>query len=73
MKMLSWLKSLFDPADAALGDGEASGSGITDATCDSDTPIGPKRVVTRDMDLSPGRRVAYRAGSVGWITTYIDE
>eukprot|EP00959_Pyramimonas_sp_CCMP1952_P321358 6724729-Pyramimonas_sp.AAC.1 len=50
-----------DPTEAALGDGEAGDSGITDATCDADTPIDPNHVVTRDMDLSPGRRIAYRA------------
>eukprot|EP00959_Pyramimonas_sp_CCMP1952_P129508 2708213-Pyramimonas_sp.AAC.1 len=58
-----------DPTDAALGDGGASDSGITGATCDSDTPIDPRHVVTGDMDLSPDRRVVYRAEGVGWVTT----
>eukprot|EP00959_Pyramimonas_sp_CCMP1952_P365915 7663688-Pyramimonas_sp.AAC.1 len=62
-----------DPTEAALDDGESSDSGITDITCETDTPIKPDYAVTRDMEFSPGRRIAYRAPGVGWIIAYIAE
>eukprot|EP00959_Pyramimonas_sp_CCMP1952_P418893 8775063-Pyramimonas_sp.AAC.1 len=58
------------PTGAALGDGEASDSGIAGATCDADTPIDLNHVVTRDTLLSPSRRIAYRAEGASWIATY---
>eukprot|EP00959_Pyramimonas_sp_CCMP1952_P324599 6794394-Pyramimonas_sp.AAC.1 len=62
-----------DPAEAALGDGESIDSGITDVTCDADTPIDSGCVVTRDKGLSPDRRIAYRAQGARWITARIVE
>eukprot|EP00959_Pyramimonas_sp_CCMP1952_P152614 3193272-Pyramimonas_sp.AAC.1 len=48
-------------------------STVTDVTFDTDTPMNPMDITTEDMDLSPGRKVAYRAGSVGWVKSIIDE
>eukprot|EP00959_Pyramimonas_sp_CCMP1952_P399011 8361133-Pyramimonas_sp.AAC.1 len=53
-----------DPTGAARDDGEPIDSGITDVTCDADTPVDPECV------LSPGRRIACRVQSIGWITTH---
>eukprot|EP00959_Pyramimonas_sp_CCMP1952_P284393 5944955-Pyramimonas_sp.AAC.1 len=44
---------------------------VTGVTCETDTPIGPGYIATKDMDLSPKRWVVYRAGSVGWVKTRI--
>eukprot|EP00959_Pyramimonas_sp_CCMP1952_P268983 5624140-Pyramimonas_sp.AAC.1 len=60
-----------DPTCAAPGGGGPSDSGITDITCDTDTPVDPEDAATRDMDRSPGRRIVYRAQSIGWIKTRI--
>eukprot|EP00959_Pyramimonas_sp_CCMP1952_P201320 4210093-Pyramimonas_sp.AAC.1 len=38
---------------------------------DADAPIDPEGAVTRDMDLSPGRHIVYRAQFIGWIKTRI--
>eukprot|EP00959_Pyramimonas_sp_CCMP1952_P323929 6779435-Pyramimonas_sp.AAC.1 len=59
------------PTEAAFGDGESSDSGVADITCGADTPIDPNYVITRDMELSPGRWIARRAHGVGCITTYV--
>eukprot|EP00959_Pyramimonas_sp_CCMP1952_P136117 2847899-Pyramimonas_sp.AAC.1 len=66
-----------DPAEAAPA-GYASEysdahSTVTGVTYDADTPIAPRCVVTEEMDLSPKRRVAYRAGSAGWVKTMVDQ
>eukprot|EP00959_Pyramimonas_sp_CCMP1952_P288621 6035573-Pyramimonas_sp.AAC.1 len=44
-------------------------STVTDATCETDAPIG--HVFTKYMDLSNRRWVVYRVGSVGWVKTRI--
>eukprot|EP00959_Pyramimonas_sp_CCMP1952_P309888 6484668-Pyramimonas_sp.AAC.1 len=41
-------------------------SAVMGATYETDAPL-----VTKDMDLSPGRRVVHCAGSVGWVKTII--
>eukprot|EP00959_Pyramimonas_sp_CCMP1952_P077605 1622246-Pyramimonas_sp.AAC.1 len=66
-----------DPAAAALA-GPASDysdalSIVTGVTCDADTPAGPRYIVTKDMDLSPKSKVAYRGGPVGWLKATIDK
>eukprot|EP00959_Pyramimonas_sp_CCMP1952_P371786 7785217-Pyramimonas_sp.AAC.1 len=43
----------------------------TDVACDTDAPIGPRYVVTEEMDLSTERWDVYRAGSVGWVKARI--
>eukprot|EP00959_Pyramimonas_sp_CCMP1952_P414783 8690419-Pyramimonas_sp.AAC.1 len=62
-----------DPRDAAPEGYESSNSGAADAACQTDTPIDPDYVVTRDMDLCPARRIVYRAGTIGWMKTNIVE
>eukprot|EP00959_Pyramimonas_sp_CCMP1952_P374688 7847351-Pyramimonas_sp.AAC.1 len=62
-----------DPTDAAPA-GYASGDSIaTDVTYETDTPIDPEYTVAADMDLSPGRRIAYRAEGASWIKTSIEQ
>eukprot|EP00959_Pyramimonas_sp_CCMP1952_P369097 7731354-Pyramimonas_sp.AAC.1 len=60
-----------DPTGAAPGGCESSNSGDTGVACRySDRP---DYVVTRDMDLSPGRLIVCRAEAIGWIKTSIIE
>eukprot|EP00959_Pyramimonas_sp_CCMP1952_P033254 697774-Pyramimonas_sp.AAC.2 len=54
-----------DPTDAAPEGYESSTSGITDVACQTDTSTDPNYFVTEDVGLSPGRRIAHRARSVG--------
>eukprot|EP00959_Pyramimonas_sp_CCMP1952_P404534 8478293-Pyramimonas_sp.AAC.1 len=62
-----------DPADAAPA-GYASGDSIaTCVACKTGAPIVPRCVVTEAIDLSPGRRIAYRAEGVGWLKTSIEK
>eukprot|EP00959_Pyramimonas_sp_CCMP1952_P290133 6068562-Pyramimonas_sp.AAC.1 len=62
-----------DPAEDAL-EGCASGDSIvTDVAYETDTPVDPEDVATAGMDLSHGRRVAYRAGGAGWMKTIIEQ
>eukprot|EP00959_Pyramimonas_sp_CCMP1952_P327993 6866697-Pyramimonas_sp.AAC.1 len=63
-----------DPAAAApAGHGSEYSDALstaTDVTYDADTPLDLMDIATEDMDLSPGRKVAYRVGSV---KTTVDE
>eukprot|EP00959_Pyramimonas_sp_CCMP1952_P347774 7284870-Pyramimonas_sp.AAC.1 len=62
-----------DATDAAPAGYETSNAGDTGAARRTDTPIDPDYVATRDLDLSPGRRIVYRAETIGWIKTSIVE
>eukprot|EP00959_Pyramimonas_sp_CCMP1952_P265023 5541600-Pyramimonas_sp.AAC.1 len=58
-----------DPADAAPAGRASDDSIAADVACETGTPIDLRSVVTEALDLSPERRIPYRAEGVGSVKT----